>query len=70
MESNDFNVILYFLSDSFEIGKARTMSVYRSVLFSNLQRVDGVANGQHPLVMGLMTRYESTWDVDEVLDYL
>jgi hypothetical protein len=77
----NINVILAFLSDCFQRGKAyRTINVYRSMLSSTLQRVDGVAVGQHPLTISLMAgvfnsnptrpRYEETWDVDLVLAHL
>lgn len=79
--SNDLNAILLFLSESFESGKAyRTINVYRSMFSSTLQKVDGEAIGQHPLVTSLMAgvfnskppqpRYESMWDVDSVLTHL
>lgn len=72
--------ILEFLTFSLKEGKAfRTINVYRCMLPSTLNQIDGFDNGKHPLGMRLIRgvlnqnqpkpRYTAIWDVDKVLNF-
>lgn len=72
--------VLEFLGALASQGKAyRTINVYRSMLSSTLQGIEGVKIGKHPLVIRLLKgiynrtpptpRYTGFWDVAAVVDY-
>jgi integrase len=80
MSSSLINV-LEFLAFLASNGKAySTINVARSMLSTTLATIDGIQIGKHPLVTKLMDgifnlnppkpKYQSTWNVDVVLDYL
>ncbi|XP_071504200.1 uncharacterized protein [Diadema antillarum] len=73
--------IVHFLSDQHVLGKNyRTINSYRSALSSVLPSIDGFPVGKHPLVSRVLKgifnkeppkpRYNTTWEVSQVLDYL
>ena len=70
-----------FLAHLFKEGyQYRSLNSYRSAISSVHERVDGYEVGQHPLVSRVMKgafnlrppqpRYETTWDVTKVLNYI
>ncbi|KZS13077.1 Uncharacterized protein APZ42_021816 [Daphnia magna] len=70
-----------FLTDLHKEGKAyRSINVFRSMLSSTLDRIDGFDVGKHPLIVKLMKgifhfnppqpKYNGFWDVGVVLSYL
>lgn len=78
---NDLNNILLFLTEAHSKGKAyNTINIYRSMLSSTLDPIDGLQIGKHPLVLKLMRgiynsnppkpKYDCTWDVDMVVNHL
>lgn len=79
--SPTLNLILKFLSDLFEEGKAyRSINVYRSMLSGTLEKIEGWDVGKHPLVIKLMQgifnssppkpKYTGFWSTDTVLGYI
>jgi len=79
--SPSLSLVLQFLSDCYRDGKAySTINIYRSMLSSTLDELEGHKIGQHPVVMRLMRgiynsrppapRYTSTWNVETVLEYI
>ena len=79
--SAPLSLILEFLKDQFEEGKAyRTLNVYRSTLSALLPEIDSFKVGSHPLVSQLLKgafnlrppepRYSHTWSVGKVLDFI
>jgi len=73
--------ILEFLTDLFQQGLGyRSLNIARGALSSFGLTVEGIPVGRHSLVIRYMKgvfnirpsmpRYEKTWDVDKVLDYL
>ena len=70
-----------FLASLFQEGyQYNSVNAYRSAISSVHKKVDGLPVGQHPLVTRLLKgvfnlrpptpRYSSTWDVQQVLNYL
>lgn len=79
--SNDLASVLSFLTSLHESGKSyNTVNIHRSMLSMTLDRVDGSAVGQHPLVVRLLKRcynqnpphprYSFMWDVEIVLSFM
>ena len=79
--SAPLSLILEFLKDQFEEGKAyRSLNVYRSALSALLLEIDSFKVGSHPLVSQLLKgafnlkppkpRYSHTWSVGKVLDFI
>ena len=75
------NPVVEFLSAQFKLGfQYSTINTYRSALSATLPHIDGHPVGQHPLVCKLlqgifnerppMPRYQNTWDVGVVVQYL
>ena len=79
--SAPLSLILEFLKDQFEEGKAyRSLNVYRSALSALLPEIDSFKVGSHPLVSQLLKgafnlkppkpRYSHSWSVGKVLDFI
>ena len=79
--SAPLSLILEFLKDQFEEGKAyRSLNVFRSALSALLLEIDSFKVGSHPLVSQLLKgafnlkppkpRYSHTWSVGKVLDFI
>ena len=79
--SAPLSLILEFLKDQFEEGKAyRSLNVYRSALSALLPEIYSFKVGSHPLVSQLLkgafnlkppkSRYSHTWRVGKVLDFI
>ena len=79
--SAPLSLILEFLKDQFEEGKAyRSPNVYRSALSALLPEIDSFKVGSHPLVSQLLkgafnlkppkSRYSHTWSVGKVLNFI
>ena len=79
--SAPLSLILEFLKDQFEEGKAyRSLNVYRSALSALLPEIDSFKVGSHPLVSQLLKgafnlkppkpRYSHTWSIGKVLDFI
>ena len=73
--------VVNFLAHLYREGyQYRSLNAYRSAISSVHERVDGYEIGQHPLVSRVMKgafnlrppqpRYETTWDVTAVLNYI
>ena len=77
---NDVTVVTSFLADQAKSKAYSTIGVYRSALSQTLPPLKGSPIGEHPMVVLLMKgirnqnpprpKYQSTWDVDMVLNYL
>ena len=79
--SGSISHVVNFLAHLFKEGyQYRSLNSYRSAISSVHERVDGYEVGQHPLVSRVMKgafnlrppqpRYETTWDVTKVLNYI
>ena len=79
--SGPVSEVVNFLATLFKEGyQYRSLNSYRSAISSVHERVDGYEVGQHPLVSRVMKgafnlrppqpRYETTWDVSKVLDFI
>ena len=77
----DVKAALSFLASLQADGRAySTLNVHRSMLSSTLPRIDGLRIGEHPLIVRFMKgfynvnpprpRYQSTWDVAHVLNFM
>ena len=73
--------VLQFLTDLHASGKSySTVNIHRSMLSKTLDPVDGVAIGEHPLVVRLMRgcyhqnppqpRYSEIWDPEKVSSFI
>ena len=70
--------LLEYLAHQFQ--ELWSLNVYRSAISSTFPRINGVAVGQHPLVVRLMKgtfhwrppapRYEATWPAHKVVSFL
>lgn len=78
---SDVALILNFLADLYEAGRSySSINVYRSMLSSTLDPVEGISVGQHQVVVKLLQsiyflrppkpKYAHTWDVNLVLSFL
>jgi hypothetical protein len=80
---NDVNVVASFLAEQAKSKAYSTIGVYRSALSQTLPPLPplkGSPIGEHPMILLLMKgirshyppkpKYQSTWDVDMVLNYL
>ena len=79
--SGPISEVVNFLAHLFKEGyQYRSLNAYRSAISSVHKRVDGYEVGQHPLISRVMKgafhlrppqpRYDTTWDVTRVLDYI
>ena len=73
--------VVNYLTDIFQLGdQYNTLNIHRSAISAFHNVVGSVKVGQHPAVTGIMSaffnarppmpRYECTWDVNRVLDYI
>ena len=71
------NFLAHLLKEGYQY---RSLNAYRSAISSVHERVDGYEVGKHPLISTVMKgafhlrppqpRYDTTWDVTRVLDYI